>query len=312
LVGFGFSRTLTLSREAHQPPAHFNDLGDTSGKRGVRGRPKTDVRYWEQKIFRDAYTRDGIRVAVSDWSVRIQHFHRRETFQLGTPNRAAAAAKAKEIFFCLKGNGWEEALRRFKPEAAKPAKPAEPSQSTEATVGDLIREAQSLAGVRPRTFADYAKSFRKIVAEISGIDGSRVKFDPHTGGRQKWVEKIDSVKLAEITPEKVQKWKLQFLEKAAQDPASQRRAKISVNSLLRQAKSLFSAKIIRFVQLRLPSPLPFEGVTFEPRQSMRFQSTIDIRKLISQAKEELANGSADQKEQYKVFLLAVCAGLRRS
>lgn len=270
---------------------------------------KTDIRYWEQKIFHDAYTRDGERIQMSEWSVRIQHEGRRETFQLETPNKAAAAAKAKGIFFSLRGGGWEDTLRRFKPTIAKPEKDG---GKGEATVGDLLAGAQPLAGVRARTFADYSKSFRKIVADIFEIDGGRAKFDPHTGGRQKWLGKIDAIKLSDITPEKVQKWKIGFLEKAQKDPISQRRAKISVNSLLRQAKSLFSKRITRFLTIELPSPLPFDGVTFEPRQSMRFQSAVDIRKIIAEAKKELDEGQEDKPEQYQAFLLAVCAGLRRS
>ena len=266
---------------------------------------KSDLRYWEAKLFHDAYTRDGRRVEGTDWSARIQHAGRRESFPLHTPNKAAAAAKAKVIFLCLTGAGWEEALQRFKPEAAKPV-------VSNATVGDLIREVTAIGGLRPKTVADYAKAFRLIVADVSGIDGGMAKFDPHTGGRQKWLEKVEAVPLAEITPDKVQKWKLAFLRRAGKDPAMQRRAKTSVNSLLRQAKSLFSKKAMRFLTLKLADPLPFDGVEFEPRQTMRYHSSIDPQLLIAVAQKELGHGGGDQLEQYKVFLLSLCAGLRRN
>jgi len=266
---------------------------------------KTDLRYWEDKVFHEAFTRDGSRIASPDFSVRIQHGGRRETFSLGTPNKAAAAARAKEIFFALNGSGWEEALQRFKPAAAAPVKAV-------ATVGNLLRDVQCIAGLRPKTLADYSKALRKIVADIFGIDGGREKFNPHTGGRQKWIGKVDAIKLADLTPEKIQMWKLDFLKQAGDDPIKQRRAKISVNSLLRQAKSLFSKKAMRFLTVELPNPLPFDGVTFEPRQTMRYHSSIDASKLIKQANKDLAKGSEDQREQYKVFLLGLCAGLRRN
>ena len=266
---------------------------------------KTDVRYWEEKVFHEAYTRAGARVEVPVWSARMQHDGRRDTFSLGTPNRAAAAAKARDIYFCLKGGGWEEAWRRFKPESAKPT-------GNNATVGDLLREVQSIAGLRPKTFADYAKAFRKIVAEIYKIDGGRDKFNPHTGGRTKWLEKIEAIPLAEITPEDVQKWKLAFLGRAGTDPVKQRRAKISVNSLLRQAKSLFSKNVLKFLSIKLPNPLPFEGIAFEPRQTMRYRSGMDVTKLILQAQKDLEDGEGDTREQYKAFLLGLCAGLRRN
>ncbi len=266
---------------------------------------KSDVRYWESKLFHDAYSRDGKRVQGTDWSVRIQHQGRRESFPLRTPNKTAAGAKAKDIYFALNGAGWEEALQRFKPEAAAPV-------LTDATVGDLIREVTTIGGLRPKTLADYAKALRLIVAEVFEIDGGRDKFDPHTGGRLKWLEQVEAVPLADLTPDKVQRWKLAFLRRAGSDPAKQRRAKTSVNSLLRQAKSLFSKKALRFLTLKLPDPLPFDGVQFEPRQSMRYHSAIEPWSLISVAQAELANGEGNRPEQYKVFLLSLCAGLRRN
>ena len=58
----------------------------------------------------------------------------------------------------------------------------------------------------------------------------------------------------------------------------------------------------------LPSPLPFEGVAFEPRVSQRYQSTIDIEALIAAARNEL---EAQEPELFKVFVLATFCGLRR-
>jgi len=266
---------------------------------------KADVRYWEAKLFHDAYTRDGARVSSPNWSVRIQHAGRRDSFPLGTPNKSAAAAKARDVYQCLKGAGWEETFRRFKPDAAKP-------EVFDATVGDLLREAKAIAGISPKTFADYAKAFRLIVADIVGIDGGVQKYNPHTGGRNQWLEQIGAVKLADLSPERVQRWKLAFLKRAGNDPAKQRATKISVNSILRQAKSLFSKKVLRFLNLKLPEVLPFDNVDFEPRQSMRFHSKIDVHSLIADAQSELATGDPGQREQFKVFVLSLCAGLRRN
>ena len=49
----------------------------------------------------------GHALEIEDWSVRIQWRGRRETFNLKTPNKAAAAAKAKEIYSILVGSGWD-------------------------------------------------------------------------------------------------------------------------------------------------------------------------------------------------------------
>jgi integrase len=146
------------------------------------------------------------------------------------------------------------------------------------------------------------------VSEIFGLSEDKQKYDYQQGGLSKWLAKIHPVKLAELTPARVQEWKRSFLATAGTDPLALRRARISVNSLLRQARSLFAVKRIRHLQFSLPKPLPFDGVDFEPRQSMKYRSEIDVLKLIKAAKAELRDSLP---EAYKVFLLAVRAGLRK-
>jgi integrase len=62
------------------------------------------------------------------------------------------------------------------------------------------------------------------------------------------------------------------------------------------------------LSVTLPSPLPFDGIAFEPRQSGRYRSSIDPAKLTKAAQEEL---SSDDPPVFLVFLLALGAGLRR-
>jgi integrase len=81
-----------------------------------------------------------------------------------------------------------------------------------------------------------------------------------------------------------------------------------VNSLLRRAKSLFAPGAVKHLSVTLPSPLPFENVSFEPRQSMRYRSNIDPAKLTRAAQEELAE---EDEPVFLAFLLALGAGLRR-
>jgi integrase len=114
--------------------------------------------------------------------------------------------------------------------------------------------------------------------------------------------------LVDVTPAKVQDWKLSFLAKAGDDPIALRKARISVNAIIRRARSLFSPRKLRHVTLTLPTPLPFEGIEFETRQSMKYRSEIDVDKLIGEARQELEK---TDPEAYKVFLLALGLGLRR-
>jgi hypothetical protein len=101
--------------------------------------------------------------------------------------------------------------------------------------------------------------------------------------------------LSRITPERIQEWKKAFLAKGKQDPISQRRAKVTVNSFLRQARSLFSRKkVLRHLgNIELPEPLPFANLTFEREPSLEYKSTIDVRELIAQAQGELAQSAPE-------------------
>ena len=60
----------------------------------------------------------GKRFRLEEWAARIQWRGRRELFNLRTPNKAAAAAKARDIYAMLVGAGWDATLAKFKPEMA--------------------------------------------------------------------------------------------------------------------------------------------------------------------------------------------------
>jgi hypothetical protein len=257
---------------------------------------KTDARYWHDVIFKPFYSRDGKTRSVEDWAARIQWRGRRELFNLKTPNKTAAAAKAKEIYTTLVGAGWNAALEKFKPEMQRKAV---------STVGDFLTELRGHWSGKPKTFEDYCRSFRTVLSQIFGVKGGREKFDYLKGGRDAWVAKIDRIKLADVTPDKVNRWRVAFVKKAGGNPVKQRRARITCNSLMRQAKSLFASELLRHVAVHKPDKLPFDGVAFYGRENMRYQSKVDIEALISDAMRELP------QEQLKIFLLATMVGLRR-
>jgi len=255
------------------------------------------VRYWQGAIFRSTYTRNGTRRKVADWSAKIQHAGRRQTFPLGTPNRAAAAAKAKEIYFSLQASGWDFTLSRFKPESQR---------SSVSTVGEFLQELSGHWSRKAKTVGDYSRSFRSIVSQIFGVQGGKEKFDYAGGGRDAWVAKIDCIKLVDVTPDKVNKWRIAFVKRAGENPVKQRRARITCNSIMRQAKSLFAAELLEHVAMHKPDKLPFDGVSFYDRESMRYHSKVNIAALIRDAMRDLP------EEQLKIFLLATMAGLRRN
>ena len=72
------------------------------------------------------------------------------------------------------------------------------------------------------------------------------------------------MKLALLTPARIQKWREAFLVRAGNDPVRQRAARVSVNTFLRGARSLFSPKYTTGLEtISLPATLPFAGVKVE-------------------------------------------------
>lgn len=272
----------------------------TGRKRLPKNHKEALAKRLKKRTYRDA---SGEVSEIPNWQIRIFHRGSESWFDLGSANKAVAVEKALEITTHIQAHGWDAALATYKPGKAAQA------QSV-ATVGDFLAAIQATATARPKTVNDYAKAFRAIAADIAKIDGGKLKYDYRTGGREKWLAKVHAVKMASITPDKVQAWKIGFLKRAGTDPVKLRAARISVNSLMRQAKSLFAPKLLAFVnRAMLPEKLPFDGVKFEPRQSMKYRSDFDIEAIIQTA---CGGGDALPDEQRKIFLLAVMAGLRRN
>ncbi|MEM9283214.1 MAG: hypothetical protein AAGA96_15435, partial [Verrucomicrobiota bacterium] len=209
------------------------------------------MRYWEGRIFKPTYSRDGIIKQVAEFSVKIQYRGRRETFTLGTANKANAAEKAKRIYLALQLGGWEEALEQFKPGAAQ--------DGENLTVGEFLEKVKSVTSLAPRTFANYSMVFRKMVARIAGIPTDHKRFDKKNGGRERWIDAIEAIPLDRITPQKIEKWKREFVAPYIGDPLKERKAKNTCNSIIGNAGSLFSErKVLRHLAPEYVIENPFK------------------------------------------------------
>jgi integrase len=257
---------------------------------------KGDSRYWLEsgRLFKNHGT--------ADFSCRFSTLNRREHFTLGSSNKKAAASKAAEIFCFIQSKGWEAALDRYKPKAEE--------ETISPSVGQFVAAATRISSARRHSQEAYAKAFRLIVSEIKGIS-SEYKKDFYGGGSAAWRQKVDDVRLDTITPADVVAWKNGRLRANESDALAKRRATVTVNSLIRNAKALFGKKLLPFIEqsLTLSRPLPFEGVSLEKSPSLRYVSKIDAFAILAAARDELAE--SDQ-EAFKVMLLALVCGLRRS
>ena len=258
---------------------------------------KGDARYWvgAGRLFKDH--------GVADYSCRFSVRGQRAQICLVTSNQKEAAKRAAALYKLVSQEGWEAGFALYRPKE----KVSEPDV---VSVGMLIETASQVSSARSQSLETYAKALRSIVSEICVIS-SDGKFDAYKGGMKKWRAKVDAVALDTITPAKVLAWKNKRLRSAETDPLAKRRAIVTVNSLMRNAKSLFGKKLLPFIEqsVTLPRPLPFDGVALEKEPSLRYVSKIDPHAILSKAKEELAG---DDPEAFKVMILALVCGLRRA
>src|SRR5437773_7370179 len=91
---------------------------------------KTDVRYWKPRVFKRT---------TDDWQAQIGFGKRRERFPLGTPNKDAAAAKARDIYLSLLQFGWEKTIATYKPWTVKAER-----ASDLPTIGEFLAQVKAV------------------------------------------------------------------------------------------------------------------------------------------------------------------------
>jgi len=260
--------------------------------------PRTSVKYWREKVEQTTSQSGALN---QSYSVRINFKGKRVRFALQTANKNDAASSAAKIFSFLTENGWQKTLAKYKPSSHKPH--THTSVSGETTLGDLFATFQKYSLAQPQTIATYIKAFRKIAADINDLKYT------HTT-RAAWLDQVDSIYVSSLTPDAIQRWKQKHLAEQS-NPKAQKQATITVNSLIRNARSLFSKRILPHLraEISLPLTLPFDSIMMEASTSRRYHSQIDAKDIIAKASNELPS---HKPEAYKIFLLALICGLRVS
>jgi hypothetical protein len=139
---------------------------------------KTHVDYWAARLEKRTFVgRDGVRVEIPDYQIRMQHRGRSAYFNLKSANATEAAVKARDIYVFLIANGWEATLSKHKP---KPAKNR--NGLTIDGFSDHFREARKTVEDPPlkRTGERYIKSLHYIgrtvgVDEMSLLNAGKIK-----------------------------------------------------------------------------------------------------------------------------------------
>ena len=279
-------------RKSEQEPAQLHK----KSARKVQGAPtalsKADARYWVSRLFK---WQDS-----PNYSIQIQFRGRRMSFSLGTGNRDAAARRAAAIYSDLLTIGIEATIAKHRAQKPLPAGNA-------TTIGDWIAAAGKVFDGKPATLGGYARSVRLIASEVLAVSKTEKRYG-RTQARA-YRGQVDAAPLTILTPEAIQSWRIRYVKQAGESAGRQRSARISCNSTIRQARALFSRKMMKFVSgVTHPDPLPFTGAEFYPRESMRYQSKLQPAVLLESARKQL---SESDPEAFKVLLVALGAGLRR-
>ena len=262
---------------------------------------KNSANYWITRLIRPVNSRGE---ESPHYSFRTLYKGKRGAFSTGTGNKEAAAKIAAGIYNDILTIGWEATLAKHRTNT----NPDPDLPAPVASVGDWIAAARKVSEANASTFNCYSCSLRKIVADILAVERSKKRFGPSMGGAAEYRAEIDATNLEVLTLPAVQKWRLEYV-KRAKTPAEERSRMTSCNSTIRQARSLFAGKILKFLpDIRLPDPIPFHAVEFFPRQSAKYFSRIDAKTLLQEAHRELAK---NDPPAFLAMLLALSAGLRK-
>jgi len=291
------------------------------------GHPKTKPAYWKSRVF---FPVSGRNTLGPNYCMQCRNGGKRTTFGLRTNDKDDAAKRAAEIYYDVVMLGMDAAIEKHRPK--KPAlEESQPSQQeaaeTTTTLGEWIEAAGKVFTGEPTTFGSYVRSARQIarwIQESRSTSGAKPKLSKREQEKaekearkryaSKWAadfrKQIDVEPITIFNRSSIQEWRKAFVEKVGTDEALKKRARISSNSILRQAKALFAEDILDTIRgVKIPSPLPFDKCKFYEGDDMSYISSIDPIALMKVAKNEFFESDPDV---YKVLILCLGAGLRKS
>ena len=294
-----------------------------------------------------AYWKKALRVEPKTGKFFVQiHFGGERGNFTFEKNAETATEQSRQIFNMIRREGWTAAREKYSPRATSELRAKEEKARVEGlggrienpTIGDLIQEAAKVAShCRPASFHSYCKAIRFLASELFEVSATeqipvatkkkrkgkpqlirvknlKIKRDYRGGGLKKWRAVIDAFPLSDITKERVEKWRMEYLARAG-DPAARDHAKVSFNKTIRCAKALFSKKRgLGFLpklegRLVFPTPLPLSDIPLEKEPPPTYRSKIDPGEILQAGLVELQK---QKPEVFKALILTLVLGLRRT
>jgi len=270
---------------------------------------KTSIQYWRSRVKKPK-SKNGDEVA--SYCIQFSCYGKRSFFNLHESDPGRAARKARDIYLMCRASpdGIEKAREEYDPKKGRVQLEDEGLPIKKDTVGHLIQAVREMGDMKATTLTEYAKSFRKIVAGVARLEVENAS-SLRDCEYKKWVQRVDAIKLSSITPEKVIEWRTNCLNTAQEMGKDLLTTQRSLNSCVRNAKSLFAIKRRMYLRkvVELPEVLPFEEIVRLREGSTVYEGKINMRELFDSAKESL---EPHHPESYKIMLLAAYCGLRMS
>lgn len=284
---------------------------------------KHTLEYWRTRLCKRKFSRgNGETYEGAEYFVYLSIDGRQIRFNLNSSNKEVAADRALGIWCFYQANGGEATIEKFKPSVNR--------NRENPTVGEFLKEVEELRIFNPRTFHSYKQKFRRVVVGVFNLPAPNSRKNHRTGGYQKWTDKVDSIKLSRLTPLKIMEWRAKYLRQRDADPKTQRSARITVASNIRNSKALFKQECLDLLPFKNLNN-PFEGVKPGATSTRRYRSETNFDELIQDALKELhriqipeidperhyqtkidRNKALSKKEQFKILILGLGAGLRRA
>ena len=256
---------------------------------------KDQVDYWRNRLQK---RKAASGKEVSGYCVQILSHGIRRWYNTGSSNKHEAAQRVRDFWVTqLRDHGWPE--KESTPESV-------PDQTP--TIGSYLKAVDTTGALASKTIRDYTRKLRTLAAQaILGLPGN-------TKGRvlKDWYATVDAVPLSDLTTEAVRNWRRERIRVAGTDATAVRSAHIACNSIQRSCAALFRPVIAETVGVEIPSDCAWghgKKERLEQTRSPRYVSRIDAPTLFATAKSDLKKKDPDA---YKVILLALGAGLRRS
>jgi integrase len=301
-----------MPTKTNMPKGMKRETSET--KPAAQIRSKTDQRYWLDRVTRRTRSSSDTEVKEADFSAQISYCGRRERIRLATSNKAEAATRAAAFYRSLISGGWDSAYethafakagqrRRSAPSSTAP--PDSPGN----TLKDLFTAYETVATPRKSTLASYKKAIRKIYSDVAQVNGTN-RFKTAGTGNRAWKGAVDQLPLSTVTADILLEWKRRQLGDGNGTLDEKRARAITLNSLLRNARSLFAKRHRKQLAklVTLPEPIPFDEVSPESAPPPRYRSRIDARAILRSADSELRSF---KPAVYAALNLALRSGLRR-